>query len=158
MPFKLGGGNKLEYYDPKTGRYCSSPVLNNAEIKFSVGKKDFKSVNMPYYRKAITDESKFLHYSLDSTNPNNRGKAEAYEKALGYNLKNYKSLINQVHRKIFSGNAKMNKITVSQHGTKYEFTIPIKGINGAVKDVIVVYIIDKNAKYPRLVTNYVKGK
>lgn len=37
---------------------------------------------MPNYTNAVTPAEKFVNYSLDYSNPNVKGKAEAYEKGL----------------------------------------------------------------------------
>ena len=42
------------------------------------------SSTMPNNSKAVTPKEKFTKYSLDYDNPNARGKAEAYERGLGY--------------------------------------------------------------------------
>ena len=36
--------------------------------------------------------------------------------------------------------------------------IPVKGVNGQIKNVIAVYQIDKGTDIPRMVTNYVERK
>jgi hypothetical protein len=96
-------------------------------------------------------------YSLDPQNINNRGKAEAYRRALGYTKENAASLVAQVHSFVTSGN---NPFSVSQaeYGTKYRFRVPVTGPNGKTKPVIPVYQIDNGDTIPRLITNYVEGR
>ena len=48
--------------------------------------------------------------------------------------------------------------TKTEYGTKYKYRIPVKGINGQVKNVIAVYQIDKGTKIPRMITNFVERK
>lgn len=115
-------------------------------------------LTMPNHKRAITPEEKFLNYSLNPNNPNNNGKAEAYQKALCYNKNNFKDLRDQIHNAVSSGRVKPYQIKFSEHGIKYCFEIPVRGPNGKTKPVIAVYQIDKGQTAPRMITNYVKGK
>ena len=113
---------------------------------------------MPNHQLAVTPREKFTDYSLDYDNPNSRGKAEAYEKALGFNKSNAKTLIEQIDNAVKSGSVSPIEIAESEFGTKYKYRIPIKGANGLIKNVIAVYQIDNDAKIPRMITNYVEKK
>jgi len=112
---------------------------------------------MPNYDGAITPREKFLDYSLNYNNPNARGKAEAYERALGYTKNNADSLIRQIHSAITNG-AKPYNVSQSQFGTKYKFRITVTGLNGCTKNVIAVYQLDSGSNVPRMITNYVEEK
>lgn len=112
---------------------------------------------MPNYSSAITPKEKFVNYSLDYNNPNARGKAEAYEKALGYTKSNADALIAQIHSAITSG-AKPYDVSQSRFGTKYKFRLAVTGPNGRTKNVIVVYQLDAGSCTPRMITNYVEAK
>lgn len=57
---------------------------------------------MPNCSEAKTPEEKFTKYSLNSNNPRSRGKAEAYEKGLGYAKDNCETLIRQIHDAVTS--------------------------------------------------------
>ncbi|MDO4605645.1 MAG: hypothetical protein Q4B23_06680 [Helcococcus sp.] len=103
---------------------------------------------MPNYSKSKTPKEKFLNYSLEYNNPNSIGKAEAYEKALGYTKKNASSLIEQIHNSVTKGKSKPVSISSNQFGTKYKYEIPVKGPNGKTKIVVAVYQIDKNSNTP----------
>lgn len=113
---------------------------------------------MPNHKKAITPKEKFINYSLDYTNPNSKGKAEAYEKALGFTKENANLLIDQIHSNVAEGKVHPISIQSNNYGTKYKYEISVKGPNGKTKIVVAVYQIDKNSKTPRLITNYVKKK
>lgn len=115
------------------------------------------SSSMPNCQKAVTPSEKFINYSLDPSNPNASGKAEAYEKGLGYNKGNAKGLISQIHDYVTSGK-KPYEVSQSEYGTKYKYRIPVTGPNGKTKNVIAVYQIDKGSSTPRLITNYLEGK
>ena len=116
------------------------------------------SQNMPNSNKAVTPIEKFTKYSLDYTNKNASGKAEAYEKGLGYTISNANMLRTQIHNAVSRGIVKPYEISKSQYGTKYKYRIPITGPNGKTKNVIAVYQIDAGSEQPRLITNYLEGK
>lgn len=115
------------------------------------------SSSMPNAKKAVTPREKFVNYSLNPDNPNSRGKAEAYEKGLGYTRENADGLISQVHDYVTSGN-KPYEVSQSDYGTKYKFRIPVTGPNGKTKNVIAVYQIDNGQSVPRMITNYLEGR
>ena len=115
------------------------------------------SSSMPNAKAAVTPREKFINYSLNPDNPNAKGKAEAYEKGLGYTRKNADSLISQVHDYVTSGN-KPYEVSQSEYGTKYKFRIPVTGPNGKTKNVIAVYQIDSGQNVPRMITNYLEGR
>lgn len=113
---------------------------------------------MPNCSQALTPLEKFSNYSLDPSNPNSKGKAEAYKRALGYTKANANELRDKIHEAVSSGSCKPYEVSQTQYGTKYKYRVPITGPNGKTKNVIAVYQIDKGEKYPRLITNYVEGK
>lgn len=115
------------------------------------------SSSMPNYTNAETPVEKFVNYSLDYSNPNAKGKAEAYEKGLGYTKDNATGLIKQIHDYVTSGNNPY-EVSQSEYGTKYKYRIPVTGPNGKTKNVIAVYQIDNGKSIPRLITNYLEGK
>lgn len=115
------------------------------------------SSSMPNAQKAVTPREKFINYSLNPDNPNARGKAEAYEKGLGYTRQNADGLISQVHDYVTSGN-KPYEVSQSEYGTKFKFRIPVTGPNGKTKNVIAVYQIDSGQSVPRMITNYLEGR
>lgn len=109
---------------------------------------------MPNYDKSITPIEKFIKYSLDPTNPNNHGKAEAYKRGLGFDKSNAETLRNLIHQEIISGKYKPYDIEKGKGGIKYKYKIPVTGPNGKTKNVIVVYQIDYGKNNPRMITNY----
>ena len=115
-------------------------------------------VSMPNYQQAVTPQEKFIDYSLDYDNPNSRGKAEAYEKALGFNKSNADVLIEQIDSAVRSGSVSPIAIAETEFGTKYKYRIPVKGANGQIKNVMAVYQIDKETQIPRMITNFVEKK
>ncbi len=125
----------------------------------SVANENSSSISsiMPNYTNAVTPAEKFTNYSLDYSNPNAKGKAEAYEKGLGYTKDNAAGLIKQIHDFVIGG-YKPYDVSQSKYGTKYKYRIPVTGPNGKTKNVIAVYQIDSGCSIPRLITNYVEGK
>ena len=119
---------------------------------------DISGVSMPNYQQAITPREKFTEYSLDYDNPNSRGKAEAYEKALGFNKSNADALIEQIDSAVRSGNVSPIEFVETEFGAKYKYRIPVKGVNGQIKNVMAVYQIDKGTQVPRMITNYVEKR
>ncbi len=116
------------------------------------------ALSMPNHSKAVTPKEKFVNYSLDYNNPNAKGKAEAYERGLGYNQSNYQGLASQVHNAVSSGSAKPFQVSETEYGIKYKYRISVTGPNGKTKSVIAVYQLDKGSKIPRLITNYLEEK
>ena len=99
-----------------------------------------------------------MKYSLDPNNPNAKGKAEAYEKGLGFTMQNADGLISQIHSAVTTGSVKPYDVSTTEFGVKYKYRIPVTGPNGKTKNVIAVYQIDKGSNTPRLITNYLEGK
>ncbi len=144
------GGGYHGGFGKTSGSIGSGGNSNNGSVHSDTG-------SMPSYEKAITPREKFINYSLDKNNPNAKGKAEAYERGLGYTQKNADGLISQVSEYVTTGNEPY-QISVSEYGTKYKFRIPVTGPNGKTKNVIAVYQIDKGDSIPRMITNYLEGK
>ena len=117
-----------------------------------------KNYSMPNHSSASTPREKFVNYSLDANNPNAKGKAEAYEKGLGYTKQNADGLISQLHSAVTKGTSKPYEVSKTEYGIKYKYRIPVTGPNGKTKNVIAVYQIDKGKLTPRLITNYLERK
>lgn len=132
--------------------YSSIVEENEAALKADFG------TSMPNSQNAKTPIEKFTKYSLDPGNPNAKGKAEAYRRALGYTKSNAKELRDKIHDAVKTGAAKPYEVDESEYGTKYKYRIPITGPNGKTKNVIAVYQIDHGSGVPRMITNYVEGK
>lgn len=116
------------------------------------------AASMPNRAKAQTPLEKFTSYSLNERNPNNKGKAEAYRRALGYTRENARDLRDKIHTAVTSGQVKPYEVSQSEYGTKFKYRIPVTGPNGKTKNVIAVYQIDKGDFIPRMITNYVEGR
>lgn len=133
-------------------------TIEQSELQSTVADNESNVAgSMPNCKAAVTPTEKFTKYSLDYDNPNAKGKAEAYEKGLGYTKDNASGLISQVHNYVASGNPPY-EVSQSQYGTKFKYRIPVTGPNGNTKNVIAVYQIDNGQSMPRLITNYLEGK
>lgn len=119
---------------------------------------EVSGISMPNHENAVTPREKFIDYSLDYDNPNAAGKAEAYEKGLGFNKSNADALISQIENAVKSESVSPVKITKTEYGARYTYRIPVKGINGQIKNVIAVYQIDKGSSIPRMITNFLERK
>ena len=166
MPAKIGGGNKMEEYDPTNGRYCGS--FNGFTKSYSKAMmlydsySEIKSTNknskmMPNYKKAITPDEKFVKYSLDETHEKGKHKAIVYKKVLGFTKDNFKLLKNQIHKAITSGTASLISINKNNYGIiEYNYEIRVVGINNKSAIVVAKYGISKTKSKPFMITNYVK--
>jgi len=119
---------------------------------------EVSGISMPNHKNAVTPEEKFINYSLNPNNPNAKGKAEAYERALGFNRNNAQELIRQIEVAVKNESVSPISISKTEFGAKYKYRIPVKGENGRIKNVIAVYQIDKGSQIPRMITNYVEKK
>ena len=138
------------------GTGIKGPYINTkGSLKTNETKtEDLPLAQMPNYQNAVTPIEKFSKYSLDSSNKNNDGKAEAYERGLGFNQNSTEELRKAIHDKITSGEISPYEIERFQYGVKYKFRVPVTGPNGKTKYVIAVYQIDNGEVTPRMVTNY----
>lgn len=138
--------------------YNAGGASSSVDESASAWQSGSSSTQMPNYSDAVTPREKFVNYSLDYENKKAAGKAEAYERTLGYTKENADDLIDQIHKAVTSGKTLPYATEATKYGTKYKFRFPITGPNGKTKNVIAVYQIDVGATKPRLVTNYVEAK
>ena len=125
--------------------------------------KDYKSVTnpkesdimvLPHYQNATIPQEKFTEYALNPLKDKN--KAEAFEKALGYNLSNSNKLIENIRNNINKFNAKEKEDL--GHGQRYEVIMRLLGENNKYANVKTAWIIDKDTKQTRLTSAYVTSK
>ena len=110
---------------------------------------------MPDHIKEKYPNTKFVEYP---DNINAKGKAKAYERALGFNRDNAQELICQIEEAVKNESVSPISISKTDFGAKYKYRIPVKGANGQIKNVIAVYQIDNGSQIPRMITNYVERK
>ena len=125
--------------------------------------KDYKNVTikpkddiilLPNYQNAIIPAEKFTEYALNPLKDKN--KAEAFEKALGYNLNNSDKLIENIKNNIDKFSAKEKEDL--GYGPRYEITMKLLGENNKEANVKTAWIIDKDTKQTRLTSAYVTSK
>ncbi len=102
---------------------------------------------------AYIPENKIVGYALNKEHPKGKDKAIAFEKALGYNISNYKDLIKNVidNLKNFPAILKGE----DKYGKRYEITMELTGPNGNIAKVKTGWIEDKETGKFRLTTIYV---
>ena len=107
---------------------------------------------LPKYRHAVIPIEKFLQYALDPIR--GKGKAVAFEKALGYNTKNAEKLIENIraHLGDYDAREKGDK----GYGMTYEVLMELTGENGKKAYVLTAWIYDARTDGPRLTSAYIK--
>jgi hypothetical protein len=106
---------------------------------------------LPRTDEAVIPLEKILNYALSFSNDKN--KAIAFEKALGYNVNNADMLISNVKNNLkqYPAKAKGNK----GFGERYEVVLYLTGVNGKQAKVITGWIDDASTGEMRLTTIYV---
>ena len=135
-------GIKKDYGRIKVAKNSSTNYIKNDIIE------------LPNYNKAIIPTEKFTQYALNPKKDKN--KAEAFERALGYNLSNADKLINNIKENVNKFNAveKEDK----GYGKRYEVLMTLVGENKKIANVKTAWIIDKNTGETRLTSAYVTSK
>jgi hypothetical protein len=115
---------------------------------------------LPEAPAATIDDAKFLKYSMDPDNPNNRGKWKAWSQ-LGYDVDDLTNrtaasddVIRQVRDQLETVAAREGKST--DFGRRFEVEIPITGPNGRTGTLFTVWQFDKGSTTPRMITNLLK--
>jgi len=83
-------------------------------------------------------------------------KAEAFEKALGYNLSNVDKLIENIKRNV--NEYEINEKPDLGYGRRFQQVIELTGENGKTAKVLLAWILDKNTGEFRLTSIYVDKK
>lgn len=107
-------------------------------------------MNLQFF--AHIPEEKFTNYALDPLNAPE--KAEAFNKALGYNKENYKKLIQNIKDNI--NESKFVEKGDNGYGMRYEYVMELTGENGKKANVLTAWIQDGEEK--RLTSVYVTKK
>lgn len=94
---------------------------------------------LPNYKEAIIPIEKFTEYALNPLKDKN--KADAFEKALGYNLTNADKLLDNIKNNIDKFNAKEKEDL--GYGQRYEIIMRLLGENNKYANVKTAWIIDK---------------
>lgn len=129
------------------GRIKVAPNSSTNTIKSDI-------IELPNYDRAVIPKEKFTQYALNPQKDKN--KAEAFEKALGYNLNNANKLIKNIKENVNKYNAieKEDK----GFGKRYEVLMTLKGENKKIANIKTAWIIDKDTGETRLTSAYVTSK
>ena len=103
---------------------------------------------------AIISIEKFTEYALHPIK--GKGKALAFEQALGYNLSNAEKLMDNIRTNLNNFEAKLKGDNA--FGLKYEVLMNLTGENGKTASVMTSWILEYEVDYPRLTSAYVKNR
>lgn len=116
---------------------------------------------VPTFRNAEIDVRKFIDYSMNPENPDNRGKWKAFV-SIGYSLEDLRSrelaawsVIKQLRQVLPNAVAQPGRS--SSYGQRFEVTVEIVGPNGRQGSLFTAWQIDNGRDTPRLVTNWLKA-
>ena len=150
---------QLAQLQKKYKDFCKETGLEKEYQRLQVAKVSTKLIKssiieLPNYKEAVIPIEKFTQYALNSLGDKN--KAEAFQKALGYNLNNYQKLINNIQNNI----NKFNAVEKSDNGfgKRYEVLMTLIGENKKIANVKTAWIIDKETGETRLTSAYVTSK
>lgn len=151
---------KLAIAQKKLNDYCKETGLEKDYARVKVAKYNSTDIIkndimvLPNYDKAVIPIEKFTQYALNPEKDKN--KAEAFEKALGYNLNNAEELIRNIRNNLNKYNAveKDDK----GFGKRYEVLMTLIGENKKIANVKTAWIIDNKTEETRLTSAYVTSK
>ena len=108
---------------------------------------------LPNADNAIIPEEKFFDYALHPIK--GKGKAYAFDKALGYNLNNARKLIENIRNNLTNFEA-ISKGD-NGYGLKYEVLMELLGENGKTANVLTSWIVEHESGNTRMTSVYIKG-
>ena len=108
-------------------------------------------MELPNSGSAIIEREKIADYLLNAAHPDNGGKA-AFFLSLGFNQDDWQGLALAFHR--LAGRAQISKSVETSHGCKYIVEGRIETPVGKSPIVRTIWIIDRGAEAPRLVSAY----
>ncbi|MBK6999414.1 MAG: hypothetical protein IPH35_05420 [Rhodoferax sp.] len=108
---------------------------------------------LPNAENATIRDDKFAKYVLNFGSERGRHKALVFQSALGYNLTNYETLVEQLK----TGVAKYPCVLgpLDAHGQRYTVDMPVKGPDGEAV-VTTGWIVRPGSDIPDLASAYVK--
>jgi len=108
---------------------------------------------LPDYERAIIPIEKFTQYILDPIR--SKGKAVAFERVLGYNIRNVDRLIENIRANL--GNYGATEKEDKGYGPTYEVIMELTGETGRQANVLTAWITDNTSGEIRLVSAYIKN-
>lgn len=122
---------------------------------YTIGKKTTEdmasSKKLPLTERAIVDLTKVSGCLLNTSHPDNGGKARFFE-ALGFTTSEPIRLVAALKTLAPAGNV-VHQVT-SAHGTKYVVDGHLESAEGRRRFARTIWIVDKGRELPRLVTAY----
>jgi len=109
---------------------------------------------LPEAENVVIPVEKFTDYALHPIR--GKGKAIAFDRALGYNLTNADKLIENIRTNLSRFEAKPKGS--NEFGLKYEVLMNITGENGKIAHVLTSWIIEHESKLIRLTSVYIKNR
>jgi hypothetical protein len=106
-------------------------------------------------RHAVIRPEKLTRYCLDPASPRGRDKARVFKAALGFDLSNYLTLIEAIHRGILVFEARF--IGRTTHGELWQVDMPVTGPSGTA-NIRTGWIYEDGSDVPRLTTAYVRAE
>ena len=108
-------------------------------------------MKLPNAHLAVVDEDKITGYLLNAAHPDNGGKAPFFL-ALGFRLDDWRSLAAALRK--LAGTTPVAKQLESSHGLKYILDGKMETLSGRSPTVHTIWIVDRGAETPHLVTAY----
>lgn len=108
-------------------------------------------MQLPNADNAVVERDKIVSYLLNAAHPDNGGKARFFE-GLGFESDRWETLA-AAFRKL-AREATVTQSVESPHGQKYVIVGKIESPSDRVAMVQTVWIVDRGADMPRLVTAY----
>lgn len=145
---------KRAAYATKKQRETGEAVREYKKISLNTSTKpnesDTMSIGIQFF--ASMPEEKFTEYALNAAKAPD--KARAFKEALGYDVNNYKDLIENINNHI--DETKFVPKNDAGYGMRYEYVVELKGPNGKTANVLTAWIQDGDDK--RLTSVYVTNK
>jgi Domain of unknown function (DUF6883) len=108
-------------------------------------------MKLPNAHLALAEQSKIIEYLLNPAHPDNGGKALFFQ-SLGFRPEEWQVLADAFRKLAQTG--EVSKSMESPHGCKYILDGYIETPSGRTSMVRMIWIVDRGANTPRLVTAY----
>ncbi len=108
-------------------------------------------MKLPNAANAVVEKSKIVEYLLNSSHPDNGGKAQFFF-SMGFSVHHWE-VLSKAFREA-AANLEIFQCTSTPHGVKYQLHGPLTTPIGAQPTVRSVWIIDTGSAVPRLVTAF----
>ncbi len=103
----------------------------------------------------VIDPAKLTAYALNRNHPRGQHKARLFEAVLGYNLDNYRNLLEEIETK--APDSQAQPLYIDEHGHHYRVDVVVIGANGNQAVVRTGWLIISEQNSASLTTLYVRG-